>query len=214
MASTRDLARDAAFLGQRDRFAEGDHLDHQQEIDRDLHLHGEAVGADIGHLGADRAQHRLDLLERRPVAADHDRSVALRQRHRAAGDRGVEHREPGLANRPRRRGSRRARSCSCRHRRCRLQAGDDAVVAERDRATAARIGHDGEHDVGDGGGGARRRRKSHAGLDQRLGLVLARFQPVTAWPAAMSRGTMPAPMAPSPTNPMFIHPPRNSLRGA
>src|SRR6266508_2946617 len=35
-----------------------------------------------------------------------------------------------------------------------------------------------------------------------------RFQPVTVCPAAISRGTMPAPMAPSPTNPMFIHSPR------
>src|SRR6266516_3148578 len=38
---------------------------------------------------------------------------------------------------------------------------------------------------------------------------LLRFQPVTAWPAAMSRGTMPAPMAPSPTKPMFMRSPRN-----
>ena len=40
-------------------------------------------------------------------------------------------------------------------------------------------------------------------------LSLLRFQPVTAWPAAMSRGTMPAPMAPSPTKPMSIHSPRS-----
>src|SRR3954466_5626304 len=40
-------------------------------------------------------------------------------------------------------------------------------------------------------------------------LSLLRFQPVTVWPAAMSLGTMPAPMAPSPTNPMFIHSPRS-----
>ena len=32
---------------------------------------------------------------------------------------------------------------------------------------------------------------------------------VTAWPAAMSRGTMPAPMAPRPTKPMFMRSPRN-----
>ena len=38
---------------------------------------------------------------------------------------------------------------------------------------------------------------------------LLRFQPVTAWPAAMSRGTMPAPMAPRPTKPMFMPSPRN-----
>src|SRR5262245_41936698 len=37
-------------------------------------------------------------------------------------------------------------------------------------------------------------------------LVRERFQPVTAWPAAISRGTMPAPMAPSPMNPIFMAP--------
>src|SRR2546430_300908 len=37
---------------------------------------------------------------------------------------------------------------------------------------------------------------------------LLRFQPITAWPAAMSRGTMPAPMAPRPTKPMFMRSPR------
>src|SRR3989304_658752 len=31
-----------------------------------------------------------------------------------------------------------------------------------------------------------------------------RFQPVTVYPAARSRGTIPAPMAPSPTNPIII----------
>ena len=36
-------------------------------------------------------------------------------------------------------------------------------------------------------------------------LSLLRFQPVTVCPAAISRGTMTAPMAPRPTNPMFIH---------
>src|SRR5262245_6964833 len=40
---------------------------------------------------------------------------------------------------------------------------------------------------------------------------LLRFQPVTACPAAMSRGTMPLPMAPSPTKPMSIHSPRITL---
>src|SRR5260370_25174229 len=37
---------------------------------------------------------------------------------------------------------------------------------------------------------------------------LLRFQPVTAWPAAMSRGAMPAAMAPRPTKPMFMRSPR------
>src|SRR5262249_4584138 len=37
-------------------------------------------------------------------------------------------------------------------------------------------------------------------------LARERFQPVTAWPAAISRGTMPAPMAPSPVNPILIAP--------
>ena len=77
MASTRDLAGDAALLGERDRLAEGDHLDHQQQIDGDLHLAGEAVAADVGHLRPDREQHRLRPLERRRVAADHDRGLAL-----------------------------------------------------------------------------------------------------------------------------------------
>src|SRR5262249_52228002 len=35
-----------------------------------------------------------------------------------------------------------------------------------------------------------------------------RFQPVTVCPAAMSRGTIPAPMAPSPMKAMFMGPPR------
>src|SRR6516162_6483971 len=43
---------------------------------------------------------------------------------------------------------------------------------------------------------------------------LLRFQPVTAWPAAMSRGTMPAPMAPRPTKPMFMPSPRWISRSA
>jgi hypothetical protein len=33
-----------------------------------------------------------------------------------------------------------------------------------------------------------------------------RLKPVTVWPAAMSRGTMPTPMAPSPTKPRFMQP--------
>ena len=37
-------------------------------------------------------------------------------------------------------------------------------------------------------------------------LARERFQPVTVWPAAISRGTMPAPMAPSPINPIPIRP--------
>src|SRR5262245_14685187 len=40
---------------------------------------------------------------------------------------------------------------------------------------------------------------------------LLRFQPVTACPAAMSLGTMPPPMAPSPTKAMSIHSPRTTL---
>src|SRR5260370_185599 len=43
---------------------------------------------------------------------------------------------------------------------------------------------------------------------------LLRFQPVTAWPAAMSRGTMPGPMAPSPTKPMFMPSPRKKPRSS
>src|SRR5262245_14483339 len=39
-------------------------------------------------------------------------------------------------------------------------------------------------------------------------LARVRFQPVTAWPAAISRGTMPAPIAPSPMNPILIAPRR------
>src|SRR5262249_7659458 len=35
-------------------------------------------------------------------------------------------------------------------------------------------------------------------------LARSRFQPVTACPAAISRGTMPAPMAPRPMNPIFM----------
>src|SRR5262249_29545609 len=34
--------------------------------------------------------------------------------------------------------------------------------------------------------------------------ALLRVQPVTEWPAAMSRGAMPAPIAPSPTKPMSM----------
>src|SRR5262245_36734308 len=40
---------------------------------------------------------------------------------------------------------------------------------------------------------------------------LLRFQPMTACPAAMSLGTMPLPMAPSPTKPMSIHSPRTTF---
>src|SRR5712675_1763372 len=46
----RDLARDPAFLGERDRLAEGDDLDHQQEIDRDLHLAGAPAGLASGEM--------------------------------------------------------------------------------------------------------------------------------------------------------------------
>ena len=74
----RGFARHAALLGQRDRLAEADHLDHQQEIDGDLHLAGEPVGADMRHLRPDREQHRLGPLERGLVAADHHRGIALR----------------------------------------------------------------------------------------------------------------------------------------
>ena len=46
------LAQSAARQG--DRFAEADHLDHEQEIDRDLHLTGEAVATDVGDFRTDR----------------------------------------------------------------------------------------------------------------------------------------------------------------
>src|SRR6516165_10610633 len=64
----RSLARDPAFFRERDRLAEGDDFHHEQEIDRDLHLHRKTAGADIGHLRPDGAQHRLDALECRLVA--------------------------------------------------------------------------------------------------------------------------------------------------
>ena len=119
----RGLARHAALLGERDRLAEADHLDHQQQIDRDLHLAGEAVAADAGHLRPDRQQHRLGALERCGVAADHDRGLAGLHRDRAARQRAVQHDRSGLGEFVRRpRGSRPARSCSCRCR-CRPCAG-------------------------------------------------------------------------------------------
>ncbi len=62
----RDLALHAALFGQRDGFAEADHLDHQQQVDRDLHLAGEAVGADVRHLRSDREQHGLGASRTRP----------------------------------------------------------------------------------------------------------------------------------------------------
>src|SRR5262249_43207952 len=54
-----------------------------------------------------------------------------------------------------------------------LQAGDDAVAAERDCAHRRRVGYDREHDVAAHGDRARRFRQSHAGGNQRLGLLLA-----------------------------------------
>src|SRR6516165_1349380 len=87
----RDLARDPAFFRKRDRLADGDDFHHEQKVDRDLHLYGETAGADIGHLRPDGAQHGLDALEGRLVAADHDRGVALRQRDRTARNRRIEH---------------------------------------------------------------------------------------------------------------------------
>src|SRR5215471_21506476 len=51
----RDHARDPAFFRERDRLAKGDDFHHEQEVDRDLHLHRETAGADIGHLRPDGA---------------------------------------------------------------------------------------------------------------------------------------------------------------
>ena len=119
----RDLARDAAFFGERDRFAEADHLDHQQQVDRDLHLAGKAVAADMRHLRADREQHRLDALEGGLVAADHHRGMPGLHRDRAARERPVEHDQAGLGEFGRDLAARRpARWCSCRCR-CRPCAG-------------------------------------------------------------------------------------------
>src|SRR5215475_6297883 len=170
----RDLARDPAFFRERDRLAEGDDFHHEQEVDRDLHLHRETAGADIGHLRPDGAQHGLDALEGRLVPADHDRRVALRQRDRTARNRRIEHGHALLGEFG---GDRAAR---VRRDRAHVdidaalrQAGDDAVAAERDRSHRRRVGYDREHDVAGRGDRARRRRQPHAGGNQRLGLLLA-----------------------------------------
>ena len=79
----------------------------------------------------------------------------------------------------------------------------DAVRPERHGLDRRRIGDDGKHDLGLLGDRARRlgrtacRRRSAA-----CALSRERFQPVTRCPAAIRRGTISAPMAPRPTNPM------------
>src|SRR5215469_8497646 len=170
----RNLARDPAFFRERDRLAEGDDFHHEQEVDRDLHLYRETADADIGHLGPDGAQHRLDALEGRLVAADHDRGVALRQRDRTARNRCIEHGHALLGEF----GGDRA-ACVRRDRAhvgidaALLQTGKDAVIAERDRSHRRRIGYDREHDVAARGDRARRRRQPHARGHQWLRLLLA-----------------------------------------
>ena len=135
------------------------------------------------------------------VAADHHRGVALRKRHRAAGDRRIEHREAACGEfAPRSRGWRRERSCSCR---CRCRRASARRARRRHRARRR----------------APRRRRSRSRTRCRIArrpraayprsacrpaisgsaLSRARFQPVTAWPAAISRGTISAPIAPRPT---------------
>ena len=98
----------------------------------------------------------------------------MRQRDRTAGNRRVEHRQAALgefggdrATRVRRDGAHVDIDGAA------LQAGDDAVAAERDRVHRRRIGDDREHDVRARRGRARRRRVAHAGGDERLGFRLA-----------------------------------------
>src|SRR5262249_56411835 len=85
----RNLARDPAFFRECDCLAEGDDFHHEQGVDRDLHLYRETAGADIGHLRPDCAQHWLDALEGRLVAAAHARGVAFCHGDRTPGTRSI-----------------------------------------------------------------------------------------------------------------------------
>ena len=59
--------------------------------------------------------------------------------------------------------------------------------------TASRIGHDREHDLGGSRHGSRRVGPSHAGAISVSAFSRDRLQPVTSWPAAISRGTISGP---------------------
>ena len=85
------FARDAALLGEQHPLGERQHLHGQAEVGRDLHHEREAVVTDVRHLRADVVEDRLDLVERRLVAADHHRQLSLLQRDDAARHGGVDH---------------------------------------------------------------------------------------------------------------------------
>ena len=87
----RSVAGDATFFCQQNAFGESHHLGGKIQVDRDLQDKGQAVIADIGHLGPDVLQDRLHALESFAASGNHHRKFAFLQRDDAAGDRGVEH---------------------------------------------------------------------------------------------------------------------------
>ena len=69
-------AIDAGLLDERDALGERGHRHDEREVDRDLREDRLAVRPDVGDLRADRVQDVRDVVERRAVAADHDRHLA------------------------------------------------------------------------------------------------------------------------------------------
>ena len=68
----RNFPRDPALFGERHAFTEAENFDDQSHVDGDFELDGEALGADVADLRADREKHRLNALERCPVTGDHE----------------------------------------------------------------------------------------------------------------------------------------------
>ena len=71
------FAGDATFLGQQHAFGKRQHLHGEAEVHRNLHGERQTVVADVGDLGADVEQQRLDVFEGLAASADHHRQLAL-----------------------------------------------------------------------------------------------------------------------------------------
>ena len=76
----RDISLDAALIGEPHPFAEGKHLDGEDDVGGQLEQQRLAAVADEGHRAAELAQDRLDAFERAGVPADDDREAAFFRR--------------------------------------------------------------------------------------------------------------------------------------
>ena len=81
------------------RFGARDVVDRDQQVRDELHLHAVAEGAEVIRLPREIREHRHQALDRLRVAARVDDEVAIARLRAGAGERAVEHRVTGGAQR-------------------------------------------------------------------------------------------------------------------